>query len=216
MDLQQAKINMLKQQIHTWNVFDHDLIDLIATTPRDSFVPEQYRDFAYADMAIPLAHGQQMLTPKEEARLLQELQIKATDFILEVGTGTGYLTALLAKLGEHVYSIDIEEDFTQAAESKLRQQGLENITMVNADAAKGWQNNAPYDVIVVTASYPIFPETLIDDLNIKGRLFCIVGTEPMTAMLITRESRHQWRQQTLFETMTPALLHAAQPDEFVF
>lgn len=217
MNLEQARINMLKQQIRAWGVLDDNILDLIKTTPREEFVPSDYRKLAFADINIPLSHGEVMLTPREEARLLQALSINPTDTVLHVGTGSGYVTALLAKLASHVDSIDIHADFTANARAKLEQLNICNVELHTADAARGWPARKNYDAIVITGSLPLLPETFKTSLAIGGRLFAIVGQAPvMEALVITRTSENKWQTQTLFETLVPPLHNAIKLETFVF
>lgn len=216
-DLARARRNMIDQQIRPWDVLDERVLDLLAAMPRDAFAPPAYRRLAYADMSIPLEHAQVMMAPKIEARLLQSLAIAPTDDILEVGTGSGYLTSLLASLGRHVYSVDIFPDFVESARGKLGLHGVSNVTLEAGDAALGWALHAPYDVIAVTGSLPVLPESFQMSLRPGGRMFVVVGDAPvMEASLITRMGQQEWIRETLFETELPALINAPQPTRFVF
>jgi protein-L-isoaspartate(D-aspartate) O-methyltransferase len=217
MSFEQARTNMIKQQMRTWDVLDNRVLEQFERIPRDVFVPEAFVKSAYADMNIPLSHEQEMLTPKEEARMIQALALKPTDVVLEIGTGTGFTAAVMASLAQHVISVDIFSEFTDKARHRLNTLDFKNITLVNADAAQGWSEQGPYDVIVVTGGLALFPERIKQDLKPSGRLFAIVGQDPvMTAMLITRTSRHVWETQPLFETMTPLLVNAPTTEKFVF
>ena len=149
---------MVEQQIRPWEVLDQSVLDLLFAVRREEFVPPQYRSLAFVDMEIPLGHGETMLAPKLEARMLQELAIKATDRILEVGTGSGYMTALLARRGAHVTSVEIVAEFSAAAGAGLSALGITNVTREEGDAARGWRKSAPYDVIVLTGSVPVLAE----------------------------------------------------------
>ncbi|MDX1252377.1 MAG: protein-L-isoaspartate O-methyltransferase [Gammaproteobacteria bacterium] len=217
MNVEQARFNMVEQQIRTWEVLDPRILDLIGSMPREEFVPAQYRDLAFADIMIPLGHGQVMMEPKVEARLLQALAIESSDTVLEVGTGSGYFTALLARLGKHVHSVDIFPDFTENARRALAQHGINNVTLETGDAAKGWNKHAPYDVIAITGSLPALPETFLHSLKPGGRLVAVVGEAPvMEAVLVTRAGEGaQWARESLFETNIPLLLNTARP-QFVF
>ena len=217
MNIEQARFNMIEQQIRPWDVLNQTVLDLLHSVKREEFVPENYRTLAFVDMEIPLGHGQAMLSPKLEARILQELAVTKTDRILEIGTGSGYLTALLATLGKHVYSVDIVADFKTLASARLHTHGITNISLEIGDAACGWSAYGKYDVIVITGSTPILPENFIHDLNPGGRLFAITGDAPaMTAKLITCVSTGTYRTITLFETNVPPLKNAMQPERFVF
>src|SRR5690349_10096613 len=157
MNLEQARSTMVESQIRTWEVLDQRVLDTILAVKRELFTPAQYASLAFVDMEIPLGHGELMLSPKLEARMLQELTLKPTDRVLEVGTGSGYMTALLAALSAHVYSVDLHEDFTRAAVTRLQGLGIENVTLETADAHAGWSRHAPYDAILLTGSVPTLP-----------------------------------------------------------
>lgn len=212
-----ARKHMLESQVRTWDVTDPRVLDLVAQAPRQEFVPERYCNLAYADINIPLGHGQAMMSPMLEARLLQVLDIQARDKILEIGTGSGYFTWLLAKLGGHVHSVEIHGEFTAAATARLATQGMHNVTLETGDAARGWDRHAPYDVIIITGSTPILPDTFQRSLAVGGRLAAVVGTSPaMEARLIKRIDSESFSQQLLFETDLPPLQNAAAPARFVF
>ena len=216
-DLAHARRNMVQQQIRPWEVLDERVLTLLETLPREEFVPVAYRDLAYADYAIPIGLGQVMMEPKLEARLLQAVDVKPTDLVLEIGTGSGYLTAMLARLGRHVVSVDVHAEFTSAARVKLEAQGVNNVTLETGDASDGWAGQGPYDVIVITGSLPILPEAFQYNLSEGGRLFAVVGSGPaMEAVLITRVGENQWTHEGLFETELPALVNAPRPSRFVF
>lgn len=216
-DVERARFNMVEQQIRPWEVLDQQILDLLFNVHREDYVPAPYRALAFADMEIPLGHGEKMLAPKIEARILQELRIKSTDRVLEVGTGSGYMTALLASLASHVYSVDIVPEFTEAAAAKLRAHGIQNVTIETGDAARGWDKHGPYDVIVVTGSLPILPPGFQNSLQPGGRLFVVVGEPPiMEARLVTCISRGVYNSMAVFETCIPPLRNAVQPERFVF
>lgn len=215
-NLLQARNNMVLQQIRPWDVLDQRVLDLLEEMPRDDFVPETYRKLAYSDIAIPLGHAEVMMPPRVEARMLQALNIQPSDTVLEVGTGSGFVTALLAKLARHVYSVDIHPEFTAAAAQRLAAHGFINITLETGDAARGWPNCGQVDVITITGSLPILPEVFAQSLKLGGRLFAIVGDAPaMEAVLITRLSTDEYRRENLFETVIPPLRNALQPNRFV-
>jgi len=217
MNFELARSNMIEQQIKPWNVPNQAVLDLIAEIHREDFVPDDYKRLAFADTRIPLTHGQVMMTPKVEARLLQALEIKPEDEILEVGTGCAYLTALLAKSGHHVLSIDIHAEFTEQASLKLQQHDIHNVTLESGDAVHGWQQSSPYDVIVLTGSVPFLEDCLQQQLKPGGRLFVISGQSPvMQARLITRISENDWHDKVLFETDLPELEGATQIEPFKF
>lgn len=215
MNIEQARFNMIEQQIRTWEVLDQGVLDLLTQVPREEFVPPAFRKLAFADMNVPLAHGQVMMQPKLEARLVQSLDIQPQDTVLEIGTGSGYLTALLAKRARHVYSVDLYADFSAEARPKLSTHGIGNVTLETGDAAQGWAQHGPYDAIAVTGSLPLFSEAFQRQLKTGGRLFMIVGSSPaMEALLITRLGKEQWLRESLFETDIPALINAPQPPAF--
>lgn len=219
MDMEQARFNMVEQQIRPWDVLDQDVLDLLRQVRREDFVPEQYRELAFSDMEIPLGYGEAMLSPKLEARMLQEVGIKATDQVLEVGTGSGYMTALLARMAHsgYVRSVEIIPELSSQAATILKQHGIENITLEVGDAARGWKPAGSYDVIVLTGSVPVLPEAFQADLKVGGRLFAVVGESPvMEARLITCVAKGVYRTSNLFETDVPSLKNAMQPQRFVF
>jgi len=217
MDVERARFNMVEQQIRPWDVLDQRVLDLLFRVHREDFVPDAYRAMAFADMEIPLGAGEVMLQPKLEARMLQALAVNPTDRILEVGTGSGYMTALLATSGRHVYSVDIRPEFTRSAAAKLAAHGITNATLETGDAARGWDKHAPYDVIVLTGSLPVLVETFPGALRPGGRLLAVVGEPPvMEAKLVTCVSHGVWNTVGLFETSIAPLKNALQPQRFVF
>ena len=216
-DFEQARFNMIEQQVRTWEVLDQRVLDTMNRIPRENFVPEQYRSLAFVDTEIPIGNDQVMMAPKVEGRLLQALNITPQDSILEIGTGSGYLTACLASLGKHVTSIDIVPDFTTAATARLAEQGISNTRLETADVANGISSNEQYDVIAVTGSLPLLQKQFHESLKIGGRLFVITGKLPiMEALLITRVNENNWSQESLFETCIAPLEHASRPQGFVF
>jgi len=217
LDVERARFNMVEQQIRPWEVLDQRVLDLLLRVRREEYVPPQYRGLAFADMEIPLGHGEKMLVPKMEARMVQELALAPGDRILEVGTGSGYMTALLASLGGHVYSVDIISEFTQSAGARLAGNGFTNVTLETGDAARGWDRHAPYDAIVVTGSLPVLPDAFAKSLQPGGRLIVVVGEPPvMEAQLITCVAAGACNTTGLFETCIAPLRNAPQPERFVF
>jgi protein-L-isoaspartate(D-aspartate) O-methyltransferase len=217
MNFEQARFNMVEQQIRTWEVLDQRVLDLLLRVRREDYVPPQHRALAFADMEIPLGHGEKMLAPKLEARMLQELALGPGDRILEVGTGSGYMTALLASLGGHVTSIDIIPEFTKAAGARLAANGIANVALETADAARGWERGAPYDAIVLTGSVPVLPDAIPASLRRGGRLIAVVGEAPvMEARLVTCEGAGAYSSVGLFETCIAPLQNAPQAAKFVF
>ena len=213
---EQARFNMIEQQIRPWDVLDQRVLEIIALTPREAFVPARYRNLAFADVRIPLGHGQTMMNPNVEGRLLQALALTPTDAILEVGSGSGYLSACLAKLGASVLSVDIFADFSDAAGTILKRQGIRNVNLQTGNAARDWGNRL-FDAIVITGSMPFLPETWKQRLALNGRLFAILGEEPiMEAMLVTRIGEQQWLSESLFDTELPPLIDFDKPKVFEF
>lgn len=212
-----ARKHMVESQIRTWEVFDPQVLDLMERAPREDFVPAAYRNLAYADWSIPLSQGQVMMPPKLEARLLQALDVQPTDKILEVGTGSGYLTWLLAKLGREVYSVEIDAVLSAQAEKTLAAHGIRNVTLEVGDAARGWDKHAPYDVILITGSLPLFPQEYQKSLAVGGRLVAVVGASPtMDVVLVRCTAEHAYTRVSLFETDLPPLKNAPAPASFVF
>ena len=215
--LEIARFNMVEQQIRPAEVLDPRVLDLISEMPREDFVPADYRNLAYADIHIPIGYGQTMLKPIQEARFLQALNIQPNDKVLEIGTGSGFMTALLAKLADRIISVEIVPELAQQAKQKLATHNINNVIIETGDAANGWEKNAPYDVIVVTGSIPLMIDGLKNQLAINGRMCVTVGKEPvMTVYLFTRVGENQWREEALFETVVPALQNVQQPEAFVF
>lgn len=206
----------MEQQIRPTDVLDQRVLDAISSTPREEFVPEKYQNLAYADIEVPLAHEQCMLTPIAEAKILQVLNIQPGDSVLEVGTGNGYLTAVISKLASRVESVEYYEDISDIARANLQKQGITNVALEVGDAAAGWDKNAPYDVIAITGSMPVLPDSFKHALKIGGRLFAIVGDSPvMECRLITRVSEQEWSEESLMETDVCCLVNVIQPQRFV-
>ena len=216
-DPDQARFNMVEQQVRPWEVFDRRVLDLIETLPRDRFVPEQYRHLAYADIEIPLGHGQHMMFPRVEARLLQALDVQPGDRVLEIGTGSGYLTACLMQLGGDVTSLEIHPDLLEQATANLQRNGMVGAGLRCANALEGAVEGGPFDVIAVTGSLPFLPEELKRQLTTGGRLFVVTGEAPvMEANLVTRVGGDAWRTEGLFETVLTPLEQVPQRSRFVF
>ncbi len=217
LNFEQARFNMIEQQIRPAEVLDYGVLDTIAATPREDFVPEDFRELAFSDINIPIGDGEVMMKPLMEARLLQALNVQPDDKILEIGTGSGYFTALLAKLGKRVDSIEINPTLLQQARARLEAHGIDNASLIEGDGARGWDDGGNYDVIAITGSLPSLPEGLKQKLTVGGRLIAIIGTAPvMEVTLITRLSDDQWTTDALYETELPALRNAEQPQGFVF
>jgi protein-L-isoaspartate(D-aspartate) O-methyltransferase len=217
MNLEQARTNMVEQQIRTWEVLDQDVLDLLYVVPREQFVPEKHRALAFTDMEIPLGEGEKMWQPKMEARVLQELGVHKTDRVLEIGTGSGYLAALLSHRAAHVYSAEIKPSLAAFGRANLERHGADNITLEIGDAARGWPAHAPYDVIVLTGSTPLLPRAFLEQLAPGGRLFAVVGEAPvMTARLVAATLPGAWHATDLFETVIAPLANAERPARFRF
>jgi len=217
MNLEQARHNMVEQQIRPWEVLDQDVLDLLYAVPREEFVPAACRNLAFTDMEIPLGEGERMWAPKVEARVLQELAVQRTERVLEVGTGSGYFAALLAHRAAHVYSVEIRPALAAFGRANLARHGKENVTLETGDGAQGFPKWAPYDVIVLTGSTPVLPQALLDSLAPGGRLFVVVGDPPvMTAKIFLCAAPGAYRAMELFETVLAPLLNCAQPPRFTF
>jgi len=217
MDLEQARRNMITQQVRAWDVLDDEVLNLLISLPREQFVPAKYQSLAFADTHTPIGHGQFMWAPKEEGKIIQALQVLPTETVLVVGTGSGYLTALLAKLANHVYSVDILSAMTELAEINLAKFNFDNITLHTGDASRGWPEHAPYDVIVITGSVPKLPIEFNKQLNVGGRIFAVEGEAPnMKAMLVTRKNKDEWHSEQLYETQLPRLQNINEPQVFAF
>lgn len=203
-----ARHNMVEQQIRPWEVVDRKVLQLLAEAPREQYVPEEYRQLAYADTEIPIGAGQRMMAPKLEARLLQTLNIRPNDNILEIGTGSGFLTACLAKLGNWVTSIEIHPELSEQAQQRLVNAGISNVSLRSGDGLAGPVESGPYDAIAVTGSLPELDEDLLQQLSVGGHLFVVIGTAPaMVATLVTRVGENEWRKEALFETDLAPLEH---------
>jgi len=216
-NLDQARFNMIQQQIRPWSLPNDAILNIMTKIHREDFVPELYRNLALSDSETPIGFNQFMMQPKIEARLLNSLDIKPNETILEIGTGSGFLTALLAELARHVVTVEIVPELKEQAEAKFKTHGIVNVTCECGDASEGWPQNGPYDVIVVTGSIPMMHHDFRESLNIGGRLFVIVGDGPaMSAQLIRCTGKNQWTQETLFETELAPLSNISQPNRFTF
>jgi protein-L-isoaspartate(D-aspartate) O-methyltransferase len=212
-----TRMNMVKQQLRTGDVLDDRVLELYNEIAREEFVPSQFQAFAYSDMQIELPHHQRMLTPLEEAKLLQALALKGDEVVLEVGTGTGFLTALLSRLSKKVISIDYYNDFTTHAARKLEKFGCNNVELISGDAYGGRLDKAPYDVIVFTGALEAISESHRLQVLPGGQLFAIVGKEPvMQGQLHTLDHNDNWHLEVLFETNIPPLINKLKPNDFVF
>jgi protein-L-isoaspartate(D-aspartate) O-methyltransferase len=221
MNIEQARFNMIEQQIRTWDVLDTEVLDLLHVVRREAFVPEACRSLAFVDTEIPLPGGENMLPPKFEARVLQEVAPRKHETVLEIGAGTGYMAALLAHRALHVTTVEISPELKAMAEKNLADYGVGNVDVVLGNGAFGWEGSgqftAPYDVIVISGSLPMLPDAFLRQLKVGGRLMCMIGERPvMEARLITRTSETGYHTRTLFETSVTPLRQAAHPSHFKF
>jgi protein-L-isoaspartate(D-aspartate) O-methyltransferase len=217
MNIDQARFNMIEQQIRPWDVLDPDVLKLLGEVKRERFVPPEHRELAFADLEIPLGGGEAMWQPKVEARVVQELEIRPTDTVYEVGTGSGYLAALLARRAKHVTSSEIDPALAERARVALQAEGVANVTLLAGDSARAPLGELSYDVIVLTGSTPVLPQAFTDRLNPGGRLFAVTGDVPvMKATLVRQGARGELQTVTLFETVLRPLQHALQPERFRF
>jgi protein-L-isoaspartate(D-aspartate) O-methyltransferase len=217
MNIEQARFNMIEQQIRPWNVLDQDVLDLLHVVKREQFVPQAYAALAFADTEIPLADGASMLTPKIEARLLQEVMLKKHETVLLVGAGSGYLAALLAHKGRQVTAVELSPQLKTLAEANLARAGVANVTVELGNAAEGWAPGAPYDVIVISGSLPVLPDAFLKQLKVGGRIAAIVGEPPvMTCNITTRVSDTAFDTVKVFETNVKPLAGAPVLSHFEF
>ncbi|MCH8116874.1 MAG: protein-L-isoaspartate O-methyltransferase [Proteobacteria bacterium] len=216
MNTEFARQQMVNQQVRAWDVLDATVLQVMSTVPRERFVPAGFEALAFADTQIPIGHGQTMMTPTVEGRLLQALGLRRSDNVLEIGTGTGFLTACLASLAASVTSVDIHDEFLRSAARHLEDIGIENVDLVAMDATQELPKDH-YDAIAVTGSIQTFDPRYVEALHPGGRLFIVVGDAPaMDARLIRRTGDSDWRSETLFETNLTPLLHGALPPQFSF
>jgi protein-L-isoaspartate(D-aspartate) O-methyltransferase len=221
MNLEQARSNMVEQQIRPWEVLDQGVLDLLYAVPREDFVPLSCRNLAFTDMEIPIGEGETMWAPRIEARVLQELAPKRGDRVFEVGTGSGYFTALLAHRSAHVYSVEIRPALAAFGKANLARHGLDNVTLAVGDGARGVPPGlayaGPFDIVVLTGSVPVLPSAVLELLAPGGRAFAVLGTAPvMTASIITRTAPGASRTVELFETLLAPLANCERPSRFTF
>lgn len=216
MNTEYARLQMVNQQVRGWNVYDENVLEMLKTLPRERFVPDGYESLAFADLAIPLGHGEYMMTPTVEGRLLQALGLRGDENVLEIGTGSGFMTACLANLAVRVTSVDVYDDFVASASEKLADEGIANVEVLQMDATRELPGST-YDAIAVTGSIQTFDPRFVDALAPNGRLFVVVGDGPaMEARLIERTDEHDWKTISLFETDLAPLVHGALPPQFSF
>ncbi len=216
MNTDYARLQMVNQQVRGWNVYDEDVLAMLGQLPREHFVPEEFISLAFADIALPIGHGEFMMTPTIEGRLLQALSLDGDENVLEIGTGSGFMTACLAQLASHVTSIDIYDDFIESAAEKLADEEIGNVELLQMDATQALPEGR-FDAIAVTGSIQSFDPRFVEALSPHGRLFVVVGDGPaMQARLIERTEEHDWQTVSLFETELAPLVHGALPPQFSF
>ena len=220
MDFEKARFNMVEQQVRPWDVLNPRVLAVISEIPREQFAPDEYRNLAYVDTRIPLGTYEDqpctMANPTIDGRILQEMDIQDADLILEIGTGSGYLTACLAKLGRHVDSVDINEDMTAMAEKNLQALNINNVNLATGDASKTWEQKRNYDVIVISAAMKRIPQSYKKLLKTGGRMFVVTGNAPaMTAHRVTRIAKNEWTTEDLFETSIEPMIEPVE-HKFIF
>ena len=221
MNIEQARFNMIEQQIRPWDVLNQDVLDLLMIVKREAFVPDAYKSLAFVDTEIPLPCGESMLMPKFEARILQEAAVKKHEHVLEIGSGSGYMAALLAYKARHVTTVEIEPVLKALAEKNLSAYGVDNVNVALGNGVSGWvgvgNNSAPYDVTVISGSLPVLPDIFLQQIKVGGRILAIIGEAPaMSAQLITRVSEVGYNTRILFETCIKPLRNAVAPSHFKF
>lgn len=217
MNFERARHNMVEQQVRPWEVLDGRVLSLLEEIQREDFVPVRFRKLAFADLNIPLSHGEFMMKPVVEGRMLQALELQADETALEIGTGSGFVTACLAHLSKQVVSVEIHQDLSATAGQRLDEKGIARTELFVGDVMRGWQPEQAHDVVVVTGSVPEVPEHFRGWVNPGGRMFAIVGESPaMEARVFRRLDATEWREESLFETDLPALIHTEAPPQFEF
>jgi len=217
MNIEQARFNMIEQQIRPWNVLDQDVLDLLHVVKREQFVPAAYQNLAFADVEIPLPGGEAMLAPKFEARIMQETGVKKHETVLEIGTGSGYMAALLAHRAAKVTTVEINPETAELAKKNLANAGIHNVTVEVGNGAQGWEKGAPYDVIVISGALEVLPEAILKQVKVGGRVAAIVGQPPvMEAAIITRTGENTYSTVKVFETNVRYLTGAPALSHFQF
>jgi protein-L-isoaspartate(D-aspartate) O-methyltransferase len=217
MNIEQARFNMIEQQIRPWNVLDTDILDLLHVVKREQFVPAAYQNLAFADVEIPLPGGEAMVTPKLEARILQEIGLKKHDSVLEIGAGSGYMAALMAHRAAKVTSVEVNAEIKELAEKNLAKAGIANVSVELGNGAKGWDKGAPYDVIVISGALEVLPEAFLAQVKVGGRIAAIVGQPPsMEFVIVTRTGEASWNTVKVFETNVKYLTGAPAVSHFQF
>lgn len=217
MNLEQARFNMIEQQIRPWDVLDADVLHLLSVVKREDFVPLAHKALAFVDMEIPLGHGQFMLAPRVEARMLQDAAVQKHEKVLEIGAGSGYMAALLAHRAQRVISLEINPELVKMARANLQKAGIHNAEVRQFDGAKGAPAEGPFDVIILSGSVAEVPQALLSNLKVGGRLIGIVGEEPvMRATIVTRTGEASFKTSTPWDTVAPRLLNFPEPSHFHF
>lgn len=217
MNIEQARFNMIEQQIRPWNVLDQDVLDLLSLVRREEFVPAAHRGLAFFDTEIPLPGGENMLAPKVEARILQEAAVKKHEHVLEIGAGSGYMAALLAHKARHVTTVEIDPELKALAEKNLSAYGISNVDVVLGNGAQGWKGDQEYDVIVISGALPFLPDSFLSQIKIGGRILAIIGAAPvMSLQVITRTADKVYDTVKVFELMASPLHAATEPSHFTF
>lgn len=217
MNIEQARFNMIEQQIRPWNVLDQDVLDMLVVVRREDFVPPAYASLAFVDTEIPLPGGESMLTPKVEARILQEVQVKKHEHVLEIGAGSGYMAALLAHKARHVTTVEISPELHKLAQANLARAGVTNVAVEQGNGAEGWANGAPFDVIVISGGLEFLPEAFLKQVKVGGRIAAFIGEAPaMSAQVITRVSETAYDTVKVFETSVKMLSGAPHASRFTF
>ena len=217
MNIEQARFNMIEQQIRPWNVLDQDVLDLLVVVKREDFVPAAYKALAFVDTEIPLPGGETMFTPKIEARILQEVQVKKHEYVLEIGAGSGYMAALLEHKARHVTTVEIKPELKELAQANLARAGVSNVSVELGDGSQGWSAGAPFDVIVISGGLESLPEAFLKQVKVGGRIAAIIGQAPvMTAQVITRVSETAYDTVKVFETNVKLLSDSAKHSHFTF
>ncbi|HVL76304.1 MAG TPA: protein-L-isoaspartate O-methyltransferase [Noviherbaspirillum sp.] len=220
MNIEKARFNMIEQQIRTWDVLDPAVLETLVEVKREAFVPAAYKSLAFVDTEIPLPGGENMFSPKMEARILQEVAPRKDEDVLEIGAGSGYMAALLASKARHVTTVEIDPALRDLAAKNLSGYGVTNVDVVQGDGARGWNDpgrQTPWDVIVISGSLPLLPEAFLKQIKVGGRVFSIIGTSPvMSAQITTRVGENAWDTVKIFETDVKPLRNAQAPSRFSF
>ncbi len=211
-----ARQKMIEQQVRAWNVFNPAVLAVLSKVPREQFVPFAYQALAFADVEIPIGHGQSMMTPTLEGRILQSLALNGTEHVLEIGSGSGFLTACLSHLADQVTSLEIHDELLKRARENLADAGAENVELLSMDATEKLPDRQ-FDAVVVTGSIQAFDPRFVEALDIDGRLFVVVGDAPtMDARLVRRTGENDWQSESLFETALTPLVNGVLPPQFSF